>query len=115
MPNASTVRRKVESALARRIPSALTPAAKVIRPLVVTGIEPLDNLLGGGLPVGAVTELVGAECSGRTSTALSFLSRMTRANKVCAWIDVSNSFDPQSAAAAGVDLARLLWVRCGVS
>ena len=36
------------------------------------------------------------------------------AAKVCAWIDVSNALHPESAAAAGVDLSRLLWVRCGV-
>ena len=47
--------------------------------------------------------------------ALSFLAQLTQAGKVCAWIDVSNAFDPDSAAAAGVDLARLLWVRCGVT
>jgi len=40
---------------------------------------------------------------------------MTRAGKVCAWIDVSNALDPESAAATGVDLSRLLWVRCGGS
>jgi hypothetical protein len=39
---------------------------------------------------------------------------MTEANKVCAWIDVSNSFEPLSAAALGVNLRKLLWVRCGV-
>jgi recombination protein RecA len=33
---------------------------------------------------------------------------------VCAWIDVSDALDPEAAAAAGVDLSRLLWVRCGV-
>jgi hypothetical protein len=115
MPSASAIRLQIETALAHKIPSALTPAPKIIRPVVETGIEPLDHLLDGGLPVGALTELVGAECSGRTSTALSFLSQMTQAKKVCAWIDVSNSFDPSSAAAAGVDLARLLWVRCGIS
>jgi len=58
--------------------------------------------------------LVGPECSGRTSLALSFLARMTQASKVCAWVDVSDTFDPPSAAAAGVDLTRVLWVRCGV-
>ncbi len=115
MPSASTIRLQIESALAQRIPSALTPAPNAIRPVVETGIEPLDRLVNGGLPVGALTELVGGECSGRTSTALSFLSRITQANKVCAWIDVSNAFDPASAAAASVDLARLLWVRCGRS
>jgi hypothetical protein len=34
---------------------------------------------------------------------------------VCAWIDASNSLNPESAAAVDLDLARLLWVRCGVS
>jgi hypothetical protein len=38
---------------------------------------------------------------------------MTREERVCAWIDVSDSLDPVSAAAAGVDLRRLLWLRCG--
>ena len=40
---------------------------------------------------------------------------MTQANKVCAWIDVSDGLDPESAAANGVELSRLLWVRCGIS
>jgi hypothetical protein len=33
---------------------------------------------------------------------------------VCAWIDVSNTLDPASAAAVGINLKKLLWVRCGV-
>ena len=115
MTSASSLRLQIESTLAQRIPSALTSAPKMIRPVTTTGIELLDVLLGGGLPIGAISELVGPECSGRTSTAISFLARTTQAAKVCAWIDVSNAFDPVSAAAAGVDLARLLWVRCGVS
>lgn len=114
MPSASTIRMQVETALARKIPSALTPQPKMVRPVVETGIKPLDELLHGGLPVGAVSELTGRECSGRTSAALSFLARITEANKVCAWVDVSNTFDPASAAAVGVDLNKLLWVRCGV-
>lgn len=114
MPSSSAIRLQIESALAQKIPSALTPAPRIIRPVSETGIEPLDDLLQGGLPVGAVTELTGPECSGRTSLALSFLARITQDNKVAAWIDVSNAFDPASAAAIGVDLGRLLWVRCGV-
>jgi hypothetical protein len=43
------------------------------------------------------------------------VAHRTQASKVCAWIGASNNFDPVSAAAAaGVDLARLLWVHCGV-
>jgi len=112
---AATIRLQVEAALARKIPSALTPAQKIIRPVASTGVAEVDALLEGGLPVGAITEMVGTESSGRTSLALSFLAGITRAGSVCAWIDVLNTLDPESAAAAGVDLSRLLWVRCGVS
>jgi recombination protein RecA len=113
MASAATIRVQVESALARKYPSALTPRPQMVRPVVSSGVEPLDQLLNGGLPVGALTELVGETCSGRMSLALSFLSQITAMGKVCAWIDASNTFDPASAASVGVDLRRLLWVRCG--
>jgi recombination protein RecA len=115
MPSAAALRLQIETALARRIPSALTPAPKVIRPVAPTGVPSVDTLLEGGLPVGAITEMVGPESSGRTSLALSFVAGLTRQGHVGAWIDVSNMLDPESAAAAGIDLARLLWVRCGVA
>jgi recombination protein RecA len=114
MQSALALRQQIEAALAGRIPSALTPAPRVLRPVASVGISSVDQLLEGGLPLGAITELVGPESSGRTSLALSFLSRITQAGKVCAWIDVSNALHPESAAAAGVDLCRLLWGRCGM-
>ncbi|AEU37469.1 P-loop NTPase family protein [Granulicella mallensis] len=114
MSSASAIRLQIEAALSHRIPSALTPAPRILRPQANVGIASVDELLAGGLPLGAVTEMVGPECSGRTSFALSFVSRMTQTGKVCAWIDVSNSLHPESAAAVGMDLSRLLWVRCGV-
>lgn len=115
MVAAATIRAQIESALADRIPSALTPLAQGIRPVWPTGVATVDALLGGGLPVGAVTEIAGPECSGRTSLALSFVAECTRAGRVCAWVDVSDSLSPKGAAAAGVQLNRLLWIRCGVS
>jgi hypothetical protein len=111
---ATTLRHQIEASLAYRIPSALTPRLRTIRPVAPTGIEVVDELLEGGLPLGAITEVVGPVCSGRTTFALSFLAGMTRARKVCAWIDVSDEFDPESAAAIGVELSNLLWIRCGV-
>ena len=113
MPSAATIRLQVEAALAHRVPSALTPAPRMIRPVSTTGVQAVDELLDGGIPVGAVTEISGAECSGRSTLAFSFLSQRTREGKVCAWIDVSNAFNPEAAAASRIDLARLLWVRCG--
>lgn len=77
-----------------------------------TGIAEMDELLHAGLPVGAVSELTGLESSGRTSLALAFLAQRTRDEQVCAWVDVTDAFDPESAAANGVALRQLLWVRC---
>lgn len=115
MATASAIRLQIESALAHRFPAALTPVAKAIRPVMPTGIAAVDEVLAGGLPLGAIAEFVGPESSGRTAAAFSTLARLTQTGRVAAWIDVENAFDPESAAAAGVDLARLLWVRCGVA
>ncbi|MGA8163209.1 MAG: recombinase RecA [Acidobacteriaceae bacterium] len=113
MSSAHLLRLQIESALADRIPSALTPAPRVIRPTASTGIAALDAALSGGLPLGAISELAGPECSGRTTLARAFVAGLTQEGRVCAWVDVSDTLDPESAAASGVDLARLLWVRCG--
>ncbi len=115
MPSASHLRAQIEATLAERIPSALTPLARLPYPVAPTGIPEIDLLLHGGFPVGALSEVVGPECSGRTSLALAFVGSMTQAGKVCAWVDVSDTLHPESAAAIGVDLSRLLWVRCGSS
>jgi RecA/RadA recombinase len=82
---------------------------------MATGIPSIDAMLEGGLPVGAITEVVGPECSGRTAFALSFVAQLTQSAKVGAWVDVSDTLHPESATASGVDLRRLLWIRCGVS
>ena len=115
MPSASTIRLQIETALASRIPSALTPVPRIIRPVASTGVAAVDELLDGGLPIGAITEMTGPESSGRTSLALSFLARVTQGGSVGAWIDVCDALHAESAAAAGIDLSRLLWVRCGVT
>lgn len=115
MFSAQTIRLQIESALADRVPSALTPSPQVVRAVSSTGIRVVDDLLFGGLPIGTLTEVIGPASSGRTSLSLSFLAEVTHAGKVCAWIDVTDALQPESAAAAGIDLARLLWVRCGVA
>jgi recombination protein RecA len=115
MSTASHLRAQIEATLAERIPSALTPMARVPYAVVPTGIPEIDLLLHGGFPVGALSEVVGPECSGRTSLALAFVAGMTQSGKVCAWVDVSDALHPESAAAMGVHLSRLLWVRCGSS
>jgi recombination protein RecA len=115
MPTAQHLRAQIEANLAKKIPSALTPSPKIAYRVAPTGIQEIDELLLGGFPIGALSEIVGPECSGRTSLALSFVANLTQAGKVCAWVDVSDTLHPESAAALGVDLSRLLWIRCGRS
>ncbi|MFN7999368.1 MAG: hypothetical protein U0Q18_37465, partial [Bryobacteraceae bacterium] len=77
-----------------------------------TGIPEIDGL-AGGLPQGCLTEIYGPASSGRTGLMLSALAAATDREEACALVDTADAFDPQSAAAAGVKLERLLWVRCG--
>ncbi len=109
MPTAQHLRAQIEANLAQRIPSALTPLPRISYPVAPTGIREIDALLHGGLPVGAISEIVGPECSGRTSLALTFVAGMTQAGKVCAWVDVSDTLHPESAAGVTSDA----WIRCG--
>lgn len=62
---------------------------------------------------GDITEIVGPLSSGRSSLLVAVMRRLTRAGAVAALVDTDHAFDPASAAAAGVDVRRLLWVRCG--
>lgn len=109
---AAQVHLEVEGALARRFAGALSPRVKNEPERAAIGIDAVDALLGGGVPIGGMSELVGVESSGRTTIALSLLANITAQDTAAAWIDVSDAFDPESAALSGVDLRRLLWVRC---
>jgi recombination protein RecA len=74
------------------------------------GITPIDNLIGGGIVRGRISEITGNASAGKTSLAAAFAATLTRRGEVVAWIDAASGFDPASTAAAGVDLARMLWV-----
>jgi hypothetical protein len=88
--------------------------AEVLRFREKPSQEPLPSGFAGiGLPRGAVSEIHGPQSSGRTTLLLSALAQATQREEVCALVDVDDTFDPASAAAAGVVLDRLLWIRCG--
>ena len=61
---------------------------------------------------GAITEVVGRLSSGRTSLVLAALRDTLARGGVAALVDTDGAFDPESAHAAGIDLCRVLWVRC---
>jgi recombination protein RecA len=96
--------------------ASVTPASRLAaRPtpeMVSSGIAAMDALTGG-LSRGCLTEICGPASSGRTTLLLAALAAATQRGEFCGVVDASDALDPQSVVAAGVELDRLLWVRCG--
>jgi RecA/RadA recombinase len=76
-----------------------------------TGVPVLDSRLGGGLPRGHLSEIVGPRSSGRTSLLLQVIASATARGELVALVDALDMLDPASAAASGIALDRLLWIR----
>src|SRR6266496_4722531 len=96
--------------LAERFPAPPFPAATRL----VTGLSFVDQTIGGGLPKGAITELISPQISaGSASFVQALLQAAHRDRYFLALIDGRDSFDPS--ALSELDNARLrnlLWVRC---
>jgi hypothetical protein len=75
-------------------------------------VSALKSLFKFGLARGIIAEINGGRSSGRISVCLHILAQATKRGEVCAVVDLYDSFHPASAAAAGVQLDRLLWIRC---
>jgi len=75
---------------------------------ISTGSLQLDLALGiGGLPRGRMVEIFGLESSGKTTIALQAMADAQRQGLRCLLIDAENSFDPEYAAALGVDIEEM--------
>lgn len=94
--------------LAERFPHA--PLSLSTR--LVTGLSFLDLVIGGGLPKGAITELVSPQISAGSASLISALLHAAQRDQYfVALIDGRDSFDPQPI--GNSCLGHLLWVRCG--
>ncbi len=109
------LRAALDPSVAARVRSGAELLRRVVNsdraPVIPTTLGPLDALLGGGLQRGKLVELVSRRAAGRYSIVLSALAAGTTMGEAVALIDLGDHFDPQLAAANGVDLRRLLWVR----
>jgi hypothetical protein len=103
----------IRSQVERRIPGALTIYERQPLEVFPTGIAVIDHEIGG-IPKGGLTQICApaSTTSGRTTLLISLLAQVTGKEQFCAVVDASDCFDPESAAASGVCLSRLLWVRC---
>jgi len=101
----------LESVLVGRFGHAIRFREKPEPELISTGMPPVDSITGG-IPRGAITEIFGSRSSGRTTLAVNILAEATGRLEICALVDCNDTFDPASASAAGIDLSRLIWIRC---
>jgi hypothetical protein len=107
----AALRSKIEFDLRGRVLSPFNYRDRNVFEIASTGIPEVDAVVGG-LPRGAMTEVCGPPCSGRTSLLISALAARTADGEACALVDARDSFDPHLASAAGVALRQVLWVRC---
>ncbi len=99
------LREQIQSVLGSRYGAAFLTQKK-------TAGETLPSVVGE-IPRGALTEIAGPASSGRTSLLYSLLATASSGEEFCTLLDTEDTFDPESAAAAGVRLSQVLWVRCG--
>lgn len=100
----------------RQLDRTLTTALPAVDPtdeyaIGPTGVDSLDARLGGGVPRGQLSELVGPRTSGRMSVLLHMLAAATRRGELVAIVDALDMLDVASLVAAGVVLDQLLWIR----
>ena len=78
---------------------------------LATGFASFDQLIGGGLPKGAIAESISpSKSAGSASLVHAFIHGASRDQYFVALIDGRDSFDP--CALANSILRQLLWVRC---
>ncbi len=85
-----------------------------MRPGVASGFPELDaELPGGGWPVGSLSEILPATAGiGELRLLMPALAQLTKQGLTIAWIAPPHQPYAPALAAAGIDLARVLIVRC---
>ena len=73
-----------------------------------SGILSVDYVLGGGLPLGRITEFFGKQGSGKTTLALKFVSIAQQQDILVFFFDAEKKLDPKFASYLGVDRRKVL-------
>ncbi len=86
----------------------LGDARHMIVDVVPSGSLTVDIAIGvGGIPRGRITEVYGAESSGKTTLCLHTIAEAQKRGGVCAFVDMEHALDPTYAERIGVDVNRL--------
>jgi recombination protein RecA len=100
------LRTKLDKLLGVGAGRPVTETAMPPVPRVSTGSLLVDHATGGGLPMGRISEIYGAEGAGKTTLALSTLKNIQATIGDVAVIDAEFNHDPEWARAIGLNLSR---------
>lgn len=108
---------RLRQKITQKWPEALGLASGKRELVFKTGLPRLDLLFrsgnrSGGIPCGQLIEITGGASSGKTSLLFFMLARWSQ-NRTIAYIDFGNSFFPDAAISAGIDLSHLLVIKPG--
>jgi recombination protein RecA len=76
-----------------------------------TGIPQIDSIMGGGFPKGRITEVWGAEGSGKTTLALLAAAKAQVEGFNVAYIDMEHAINPGWATKLGVNINELYFAQ----
>lgn len=100
------------SALDKKVGKGLARAVQdqEIEPIIRQSFGSIkaDWVAGGGVPYGRITEIYGAEGSGKTTLALSILGQAQRVGRMAGLVDAEHNFDPEWATILGVNVPDLM-------
>jgi recombination protein RecA len=86
----------------------LGDAQHLVIDVIPSGSLTVDIAVGvGGIPRGRVTEIYGAESSGKTTLCLHVIAEAQKRGGLCAFVDMEHALDPSYAARIGVNVNSL--------
>ncbi|MBU1066999.1 DNA recombination/repair protein RecA [Patescibacteria group bacterium] len=81
----------------------------VVSEWMSTGVFPLDAILGGGLPVGRITEIYGDTSTGKSLLAAQVVALAQEDGHTCMMVDTETAVSLPIMEAVGVDIDKLIY------
>ncbi|AAX92315.1 recombinase [Staphylococcus phage Twort] len=84
-----------------------------IKNILPTMVPQYDRILGGGIPLGRLTEVYGLNASGKSTFAVHLSRITTQLGVITVWIDIEGTADNRRMEQLGVDVSKLFSIQAG--
>lgn len=101
--------KKVQIKRPKMVTLSDTAVLSRVTEFVSTGCTPLDIIMGGGVPVGRMTEIYGDTSTGKTLVAEHILAQTQKLGGTAVLLDSETAIDESVAKAVGIDVDKLIY------